>query len=60
MAAFDSSSLDLYLVGVFAIALLGVVLSVGVLARVVVNNRHLRLARHQSRRTYYRRLALHH
>ncbi len=60
MAAFDSSSLDLYLVVVFAIALLGALLSVGVLARVVVSNRQVRLARHQSRRTYYGRLALHH
>jgi len=60
MAVFDSTYLDLYLAGVLAMAILGMALSVAVVARVVVSNRHVRLARHQSRRTYYGRLALHH
>ena len=64
MAAFDSSLLGYYLLGVLALAAIGLALAVALgvppVARAVVRNRRTRLARHQSLRTYYGRLALRH
>jgi Na+-transporting methylmalonyl-CoA/oxaloacetate decarboxylase beta subunit len=64
MAAFDSSLLGDYLLGVLTLAAFAFVLAVGLgappVVRAVVRNRRTRLARHQSLRTYYGRLALHH
>jgi hypothetical protein len=60
MVAFDSTQMYIYLIGVFALAALALVLSLGVVARAVVSNRRTRLARRQSVRAYYGGLALHH
>lgn len=60
MAAFDTTQMHLFLIGVFTLTALALVLSVGVLAETVLRNRRVRLARHQSMRTYYGRPALHH
>ena len=64
MAAFDSSLLGAYLFGVLALAAFALALAVGlaapVVTRSVVRNHRTRLARHESVRTYYARLALHH
>jgi hypothetical protein len=59
MAAFDSTLLGDYLLGVLLLAAIAFALAVGMGARVVTSNRRLRLARHQSMRTYYGRTALH-
>ena len=56
----DTTSISIYLIVVFAIAALTLVASLGVVVREVARNRRVRLARHQSVRTYYGRLALHH
>ncbi len=60
MLSFDTTAMNVYLIGVFAIAAIALVLSVGVVATEVVRNRHLRLTRHQSLRAYYGHLSLHH
>jgi hypothetical protein len=60
MLSFDTTALDVYLVVAFGLAALALVLSLGVVAPEVVHNRRIRLSRHQSLRTYYGRLALHH
>jgi hypothetical protein len=60
MVAYDTTQLHVFLIGVFALAALALVLSLGVVAEAVVSTRRDRLARHQSMRTYYGRLALHH
>jgi hypothetical protein len=60
MLSFDTTAMHVYLIGVFAVAAIALVLSLGVAATEVVRHRHLRLARHQSLRTYYGRAALHH
>lgn len=50
-----------WVVAFFAIAALGAVLALGVVAESVVRNRRIRTSRHQSVRTYYTgRLALSH
>ena len=59
MAAFDSTLLGDYLLGVLSLAAIALALAVGMGARVITSNRRLRLARHQSMRTYYGRTALH-
>ena len=59
MLSFDTT-LNIYLVAVFSLAAVALVLSLGVVATAVVRNRRVRLSRHQSMRTYYGRLALHH
>ncbi len=56
----DSTSISIYLAVVFAIAALTLVASTGVVVREVARNRSIRLAHHQSVRTYYGCLALHH
>lgn len=60
MLSFDTTALDVYLVVAFCLAALALVLSLGVVATEVAHNRHVRLSRRQSLRTYYGRLALHH
>jgi len=60
MMSFDSSLVNAFLVAVFSLAGVALVLSLGVLGTEVVRNRRLRLSSHQSLRTYYGRLALHH
>ena len=60
MAAFDSSLLGYYLFAVLALAAVSVAFALGVVVTGVTRNRRIRLARHQSMRTYYGRLALHH
>jgi hypothetical protein len=57
---FHTAPVALFLSLVLAVAAVGVVLSLRVVVEVAVRNRSTRLARHQSRRTYYGRLALHH
>ena len=59
MTSFDSL-VNVYLIAVFSLAALALVLSLGVVATEVAHNRRTRLARQQSMRTYYGRLALHH
>jgi hypothetical protein len=60
MLSFDTTAMNVYLIVVFTIAAIALVLSLGVVAAEVVRNRRVRLTRHQSLRTYYGRLALHH
>ena len=60
MAAFDSSLLGYYLFAVLALAAVSVAFALGVAVTGVARNRRIRLARHQSMRTYYGRLALRH
>lgn len=60
MLSFDTTAMNAYLIGVFTIAAISLVLSLGLTATEVVRNRRTRLARHQSRRAYYGHLALHH
>lgn len=45
-----------WLIGFFVVAGLGVALAVGVVADFVVSNRRIRVQRHESVPTYYRRL----
>ncbi len=60
MLSFDTTAMNAYLIGVFAIAAIALVLSLGVVTTEVVRHRRLRLTRHQSLRSYYGHLALHH
>ena len=60
MVSYDTTQIALYLSLVLALAAVGFSLTVGVLAEAVVRNHRERISRHESRRTYYGRLALHH
>ena len=60
MLSFDTAAMNAYLIGVFAIAAIALVLSLGVVTAGIVRHRRVRLGRHLSMRTYYGRLALHH
>ncbi|WP_151081524.1 hypothetical protein [Nocardioides cynanchi] len=60
MAAFDSTLLGDYLLGVLVLAAIALGLAVGMGVQVVTSHRRVRLARHQTMRTYYGRAALHH
>ena len=60
MLSFDTTAINAYLIGVFTLAAIALVLSLGVVATTVVRNRRIRLTRHQSLRSYYGGLALHH
>ena len=60
MLSFDTTTMNVYLIAVFTIAAIALVLSVGVVSSEVGRNRRIRLTRHQSVRTYYGHLALHH
>ena len=57
---FDTTQMALYLGLVLTVAVLSVGLSLAVVVRAVAVNRSTRLGRHESMRTYYGRLALHH
>jgi hypothetical protein len=57
---YDTTQIALYLSLVLTVAAIGITLVLGELAEAVVRNRRVRLDRHESRRTYYGRLALHH
>jgi len=59
MLSFDTT-LNIYLIAVFSLAAVALVLSLGIVATAVVRNRRVRLSSHESMRTYYGRLALHH
>ena len=54
------STVTPWLVAFAVIAVLGVSLAVGALTEGVLRNRRVRMARHQSVRTYYRGLVLSH
>jgi hypothetical protein len=60
MVSYDTTQIALLVALVLAVAALGIVLTAGVLAEAVVHNRRTRRSRHESIRTYYRTLALHH
>lgn len=60
MSSFDTTAVNVYLVSVFTIAALALVLALGVVTTAVARNRKVRLSRHQSLRSYYGPLALHH
>ena len=60
MAAFDSSLLGYYLLGVLTLAAIALAFAVGVVAEAATRNHRIRVSRHQSVRSYYGRLALHH
>lgn len=64
MDAFDGSLMGYYLLGFLTLAAFALALAVGVVAptfvRTTVRNRRTRQARHQTMRTYYDRLPLHH
>jgi uncharacterized protein with FMN-binding domain len=64
MDAFNGTLMGYYLIGFLALAAIALALAVGVVApamvRTTVRNRRTRLARRQTMRTYYGRMALHH
>jgi hypothetical protein len=60
MVSYDSTQIALYLSLVLLIAAIGITLTAGTVAAAVVRNRDTRLARHESMRTYYGRMASHH
>ena len=60
MLSFDTTAMNVYLVGVLTLAAIALVLSLGVVTTEVVRNRRIRLSRHQSVRSYYGHLAFHH
>jgi hypothetical protein len=60
MSLFDTGLITTFAVLVVSLAAVALVLSLGVVATTVLRNRQVRLSRHQSRRTYYGRMALHH
>ena len=60
MLALDFSALGVFAAVVLAIAALGLVLAVVAVTDAVVEHRHVRIARRQSVRSYYRGLALSH
>ncbi|MGZ4445998.1 MAG: hypothetical protein ACXVWZ_01725 [Nocardioides sp.] len=60
MVNFDPTTLGYWIIGFFTVAGLGALLAVGAVAEFLVSNRSVRLARHQSVRSYYRGLALSH
>ena len=59
MLSFDTTAMNVFLIGVFTIAAVALVLSLGVATTEVVRHRRIRLTRHQSLRAYYGHLALH-
>lgn len=58
MIPLDYSALGVLAVAVLAVAALGLVLAVVAVTDAVLDHRHVRLARRQSVRAYYRGLAL--
>lgn len=60
MAAFNSTLMGYYLLGVLTLAAIALALAVGVAAQAVLSNRRVRVASQQSVRAYYGPRALHH
>jgi ABC-type Fe3+ transport system permease subunit len=60
MVSYDSTQIALYLSLVLAMAAAGLALVLATFGGAVARNRRARLDRHESRRTYYGRLTLHH
>jgi hypothetical protein len=60
MISLDLSALGVLAVVVLAVAALGLVLAVVAVTDALVDHRHVRIARRQSVRSYYRGLALSH
>ena len=60
MISLDPTTLTYWIVGFFVLAALGVAGAVAAVGAEVLRNRRVRLARHQSLRTYYRGLVLSH
>lgn len=60
MIIVDATAISFFVTTVLALAALGAVVALAAVAEFVVGNRHTRVARHQSVRTYYRGLALSH
>jgi hypothetical protein len=60
MIPLDLSALGILSVVVLAVAALGLVLAVVAVTDALVDHRHVRIARRQSVRSYYRGLALSH
>jgi hypothetical protein len=57
---YDLSAIAPFVVALAVVALLGSVASIGVLGQSAVRHHRMRVARHQSIPTYYRRLVLAH
>ena len=60
MVSFDPTTLMHWIVGFFVLAALGAATGLAVVVAEILRNRRVRLARHQSLRTYYRGLVLSH
>ena len=60
MVAFDSQTLTVFLTMLLVVAVASTVYATSVVAQVVATARRTRLARGESVRTYYGRVALHH
>jgi hypothetical protein len=60
MAAFNSTLMGYYLLGVLTLAAIALALAVGVVVQTAISNRRVRLSRHQPRRTHDGRVAVHH
>jgi hypothetical protein len=60
MVSYDTTQISIFLALVLAVAAVGIALTTGVLAEAIVRNRRVRVSRHESMRTYYGRLVLHH
>ena len=56
MVSFDPTTFDLLVIGFFALAAVGAVTGLAVVAAAVIRHRRTRLARQQTVRTYYRGL----
>jgi hypothetical protein len=60
MVSYDTTQISIFLALVLTVATVGIALIAGVLAEAIVRNRRVRVSRHESMRTYYGRLVLHH
>jgi hypothetical protein len=60
MAAFNSTLMGYYLLGVLTLAAIALALAVGVAVQTVLSSRRVRVARRESLRAYYGPHALHH
>ena len=56
-ASFDPTTLAAWIIGFSVVAVLGAALAIGAVAEFVLSNRSVRVARHQSVRSYYGGLA---
>jgi CHASE1-domain containing sensor protein len=60
MVSYDTTQISIFLALFLTVATVGIALIAGVLAEAIVRNRRVRVSRHESMRTYYGRLVLHH